>query len=223
MFLGHYAVAFAAKRVAPGTSLGTLFIATQFVDLLWPLFLLLGLEHVRINPGDTVVTPLEFYDYPLTHSLAGALAWSVLLGGIYYGFRRNLKVSLIVGGLVASHWLLDLVVHRPDLPIGPGGGRALGLGLWNSLPGTLLVEFGLFAAGIAVYLSSTRAQGRAGVIGFWLLAALLPAIYVMNLLAPPPGEAAIGIAGNALWLFVIWAYWLDRHRPETVAPHLPPM
>src|SRR3989339_132004 len=121
MFIGHYAVALAAKKGAPKVSLGTLFIAAQLVDLLWPLFLLLGLEHVRIDPGNTAFTPLDFYDYPITHSLVGAVGWSMLLGGVYYGFRRERKSAVVIGLVVFSHWILDLITHRPDLPLGLGG------------------------------------------------------------------------------------------------------
>jgi hypothetical protein len=206
MFIGHYAVALGAKKAAPKISLGTLFLASQLVDLLWPLFVLLGWEHVRISPGITVVTPIDFYDYPLTHSLIGALLWSAALAIAYFGVKRDRRNAIIVGAVVFSHWVLDFLTHRPDLPLGFGG-MYVGLGLWNSIVGTLLVEVGLFVGGILLYVRATKAKDRIGSIGFWALVGLLSLIYVTNLFGPPPPDVSmIAVAGNALWLFVIWAY-----------------
>src|SRR6476646_10437956 len=135
MFIAHFGVALAAKKAAPKTSLGTLILAAQFLDFLWPAFLLLGIEHVRIVPGATTVSPLEFTDYPISHSLLMATVWAVLFGGVYYGLRRNARSALVVGTAVISHWVLDFIVHRPDLQLYPGSEVRVGLGLWNSLPG----------------------------------------------------------------------------------------
>jgi len=213
MFIGHFAVGLGAKKAAPNISLGTMFMAAQFVDLLWPLFLLLGWEHAHINPGNTVVTPLDFYDYPITHSLIGALLWSCAFGGVYYAIRRNTRSALIVGGVVFSHWILDFVTHRPDLSLGLGGNTYFGLGLWNSLVWTLIVEVGMFTIGIVLYLQTTCAKDRIGSIGFWALVGLLGVLYVANLFGPPPPDmSSIAVVGNAAWLFVLWAYWVDRHR-----------
>jgi hypothetical protein len=213
MFIGHYAVALAAKKASPRTSLGTLFLAAQFVDLLWPLFLIAGLEHVKIAPGTTVVTPLDFYDYPYTHSLFGTVTWAVLLGAVYFVVKRDLRPSILVGLCVVSHWFLDLLTHRPDLPLGIVGEARWGLGLWNSLAGTLVVEAGLFAVGVYIYVTTTRARNRIGAIGFWALVSLLAIIYVMSLFGPPPPDVTmIAYAGNVSWLFVVWAYWVDKNR-----------
>lgn len=222
MFIGHFAVSFGAKKAAPAVSLGTLVLAGQLVDLLWPLFLLLGLENVRINPGDTAVTPLDFYNYPFTHSLAGALAWSCVLALLYYAIKRNARNAAVVGILVSSHWILDLLTHRPDLPLWFSGGPLVGLGLWNSVLGTIAVEAGLFAAGIALYLRSTTARDRIGSVGFWSLVGFLVLIYLGNLFGPPPPEvSAIALAGNAGWLLVLWAYWVDKHRIAAQTLKLP--
>lgn len=213
MFIGHFALSFGAKKTVPSASLGTLVLASQLVDLLWPLFLLLGWENVRINPGDTAVTPLDFYDYPFTHSLAAALAWSCGAALLYYAFKRNSRNAVVVGLLVSSHWILDFLTHRPDLPLWFSGGPMVGLGLWNSLPGTVVVEAGLFAAGITLYLRSTTAKDKIGSIGFWALVGFLGLMYLGNLFGPPPPEvSAIAVAGNAMWLIVAWAYWVDKHR-----------
>lgn len=219
MFLGHYAAGLAAKKAAPEVSLGTLFLSAQLVDLLWPLFLLLGLEHVRIDPGNTAVTPLDFYDYPYTHSLLGAIVWSVAAGAVYFAVRRSSRGAGVVGLVVFSHWILDLVTHRPDLPLGIGVVVFFGLGLWDSVVGTVVVEAGIFLLGVVLYHKATRAKDRIGTYGFWGLVVFLSLIYVANLVGPPPPDASvIAIAGNASWLFVIWAYWVDRHRvPQTTS------
>jgi hypothetical protein len=222
MFLGHYAVALGAKKAAPRVSLGTFFLAAQLLDLLWPLFLLLGLEHVRIEPGNTAMNPLDFYDYPYTHSLLGAVVWSALAGAVYLAARRFPRGAWLVAGLVFSHWLLDLVTHRPDLPIGVGTDTFVGLGLWNSVVGTVVVEAGLFGLGIFLYARATRAVDRVGSFGFWGLIVFLAGIYVANIAGPPPpNPSVIAVAGNASWLFVIWAYWVDRHRLPSPARTTP--
>lgn len=213
MFIGHFAVAFAAKRLAPQISLGTLFVAAQFADLLWPTLLLLGWEAVRIAPGTTTVTPLDFVRYPISHSLAANLGWALLLAGIHYVHRRSADAAALIGALVVSHWLLDLLSHRADLPPYPGSSLKVGLGLWNSLPATLLVEGMLFAGGVLLYARRTSARDRVGTLGLWLLVALLLALYIGNIFGPPPpSPEAISWAGHATWLLVLAGYWIDRHR-----------
>lgn len=213
MFLGHFAVSLGAKKPAPTVSLGTLFVAAQFVDLMWPLFLLLGLEHARIDVGNTAVTPLDFYDYPFTHSLAGAILWSCVLGLLYYAVKRNVRNAVIVGAAVSSHWVLDFLTHRPDLPLWFTGGPLFGLGLWNSVIGTVVVEVGIFVLGLFLYLKATTAKDKIGSIGLWSLVGFLGLIYVGNLAGPPPPDVqSVAVAGTAMWLLVLWAYWIDRHR-----------
>ncbi len=213
MFIGHFAVGMGAKAAAPRVSLGTLFLASQFVDLLWPTLLLFGLERVKIVPGITTVTPLDFEHYPITHSLLMAMVWGLLFGLVYWIFQKNKIGAIVLGLCVASHWLLDLLVHRPDLPLIPGGATRLGIGLWNSLPATLIVEGLLFVLGIWLYLRSTTAKNRVGRFAFWGLAAFLSIIYIANLFGPPPPDVpSIAWAGHLQWLFVLWAYWVDRNR-----------
>jgi hypothetical protein len=212
MFIGHHAVAFAAKPITPRVSLGTLFAATIFLDLLWPILILLGIEDVRIAPGITAFTPLDFYKYPVTHSLLAVLGWSVAAAIAYRLFRKSTRDAVIVGLAVLSHWVVDFIAHRPDLPLWPGGPK-VGLGLWNSIPGTIAVEVAMFIAGLALYLRATRARDRAGSISLWSLVVFLAVVYVVNLTSPPPPTArAIGFAGLAQWLFVPWGVWIDRHR-----------
>ncbi len=213
MFLGHFAIALAAKRATPNTSLGTLFAAAQLVDLLWPMFLLLGMEHVAIVPGITTVTPLDFWDYPITHSLVGSIGWAVLFGVGVYLRTKNRSSALVVGSVVASHWFLDLLMHQPDLPLTTNTSAKLGFGMWNNLPLTFLCEFGLFFLGVAIYMRTTTAIDNIGRWGLLTLLGSLGAIYLASVFGPPPPNAqSIAIAGNATWLFVAWAWWTDRHR-----------
>src|SRR5205085_9114536 len=133
MFIGHFGVGFGAKALAPKASLGSLFLAAQFIDLLWPTLLLVGLEQVRIAPGATRVTPLDFVNYPISHSLAAVIGWGVLFAALYRFLRRYPRAALVLGLAVASHWFPDLVVHRPDLTLYPGSMEFFGFGLWNSV------------------------------------------------------------------------------------------
>ncbi len=213
MFIGHFGLGFGLKRAAPAVSLGTLFMAVQFVDLLWPTFLLFGIEHVAIAPGITAVTPLDFIDYPISHSLLMMAVWGLLFGGAYWVIKRSRLGAIVCGLAVVSHWFLDWLMHRPDLPLYPGASPLYGLGLWNSLPASLLMEFLVFAVGLAVYLRTTRPVDRKGTIGLWTLAALLVVIQFGNLFgSPPPSVQAIAAAGHAQWLFVAAGYWVDRRR-----------
>ncbi|MBK0402792.1 hypothetical protein I5M27_07325 [Adhaeribacter sp. BT258] len=219
MFIGHFAVGFAAKAKAPQISLGTLFLASQLLDLLWPTFLLLGWEHVKIAPGITEVIPLDFTHYPISHSLLAVLGWGVLAGLLYWLFKKDRYYALIISLCVVSHWVLDLLVHRPDLPLHPGDSQLVGLGLWNSFAGSLVVEGLLFMAGIYFYAKNTQAKNKAGKWGFWSLVAFLVLIHAGNLFGPVPTEVTeIAWVGQLQWLLVIWAYWLDRNRSNVSAP-----
>jgi hypothetical protein len=217
MFLGHFGVAMVAKRAAPSASLGTLVLAAQLADGLWPIFLLLGIEQVRIVPGITRVTPLDFVSYPWSHSLVADALWAALLAVIYGLWRRNWRVAGWIAALVLSHWVLDALSHRPDVPLWPGGPK-VGAGLWNSLPLTIVAEFVLFIGGACLYLRTTRARDRLGTVLFALFVLALAALYVASLVGPPPPDVRV-LAYSALagWLFVAWGYWIDRHRVPAMA------
>jgi hypothetical protein len=213
MFIGHFAVGFGAKSVAPEVSLGWLFLAAQFLDLLWPTLLLLGVEQVSIVPGATVVTPLVFDHYPVSHSLAAVIGWATLVGGIHFVLNRKRTAALVLGILVLSHWALDAIVHQPDLPLYPGSAAVVGLNAWSSLPLTLAIEGSLFALGLWLYARATSAADAIGLWGFVGLVVFLVAVYAGNLFgAPPPSSNAIAWVGQLQWLFVIWGYWIDKHR-----------
>jgi hypothetical protein len=220
MFIGHFGLAFASKRIAPRLSLGTAFLAAQFIDLLWPTLLLLGMETVRIAPGATVVTPFVFEHYPISHSLVAVLGWAALLGGAVGAMRGSARLGAVVASLVLSHWLLDAIVHVPDLPLAPGFDTLVGFGLWNSLPATLAIEVPLFAIGVWLYASCTRAVDRTGRFALIGLVAFLAVMYVGNLFGPPPSQVRdIAWFGHAQWLLVLWGYWVDAHRrAATQAP-----
>lgn len=211
MFIGHFGVGFAAKSVDKKISLGTLFLASQFIDLLWPILLLLGLESVKIEPGNTAVTPLNFISYPISHSMIGVIFWGILFGVIYYVIKKNLRGSILLGVLVFSHWLLDLLTHRPDLQLFPWSDYKVGFSLWNSFTGTLILEGLIFVLGVFVFYTVSKVQSKSKQILFWSLVIFLAAVYVMNLVGPPPpSEQPIAIVGLSQWLLVAWAYWIDR-------------
>jgi hypothetical protein len=212
MFLGHYGVAFAAKRLAPRASLGTLSFAAQFLDELWPVLLLLGFERARIAPGLMSANAIDFVSYPISHSLLGALAWAAMIGAGYVAITRDRRSAWIVAACVLSHWLLDVPMHRPDLPIWPGG-PMVGLGIWQSIPLTIAVDGSVFLMGLVLYLRDTRAADRIGTWALWCMVAVLVLIFVSGIWSPPPSsERALALSALGLWLFVPWSAWIDRHR-----------
>jgi hypothetical protein len=213
MFVGHVALSLAAKRATPRTSLAVLVAAAQFADLLWPILLLLGVEHVRIAPGDTAFTPLDFVSYPWSHSLLLLIGWGLVFALACRAAVNRGRAFGIIAGLVVSHWILDAVTHRPDLPLYPGGGPKIGLGLWNSVPTTLVLELAMFGAGLWIYLQTTRALDAAGRWGLAVLVGLLLLAYIANLFVVPPSVPALAmtaIIGAALIIVLTW--WADRHR-----------
>ena len=214
MFLGHFALAFGAKRVAPMISLGTLFLACQFADLLWPTLVLLGVEVVEVDPGNTLMTPLNFVSYPYSHSFVALIAWAALFALAYRAIRGSHPVAIAtIAALVFSHYVLDVITHRPDMPITLTGPRRLGFGLWN-YPGTeLAIESLMFILGTTIYVSATRARDRIGRAGVYALIVVLVAVFFAALYGPPPpNSTTVAIGGHLGWLFVLWAYWVDRHR-----------
>ena len=217
------AVGLAAKRAAPRVSLATWFMAVQLVDLIWPVMLLAGLEHVRISPGITAFTPLDFYDYPITHSLVGGLVWATLFSGVWIlgpgraspAAAPRAGTAILLAGGVLSHWVLDVISHRPDVPVFPHG-PYLGLGLWNSIPATLAVELTLFVAGLWIYLQSGGAGARR--VSFWLLIAFLVVAYFGAAFGPPPPDVrTLALSALGAWLLVPWARWADRKATNTPA------
>jgi hypothetical protein len=213
MFIGHFALGFAAKRAVPHLSLATLFVAVQFADMLWPVLVALGIEEVRIVPGITAMTPLDFVSYPYSHSLLFLAGWGVALAAAYRLFAGNGRTFPVLIALVVSHWVLDFVAHRPDMPLYPGGER-YGLSLWSSVPATLALEIVMYAVGIWIYTRATRARDAIGRWGLAGMVILLGVLYVSAAFGPPPPSVtalwSTMILGSALGTLLSW--WVDRHR-----------
>jgi hypothetical protein len=212
MFIGHYGLALATKRAAPRVSLGTLIAAAQLADLIWPVLLLLGLERVRIIPNPNPLLTLSFDSYPWTHSLLMSVVWGLIAGGAYAAIRGNRNGGVVVGLLVVSHWVLDWITHVSDLPLYPGGPR-VGLGLWRSMYGTMIVEVAILVIGVALYVGKTRPIDRRGRWGLWGFVATLAMLFVANVYAPPPATVpALAWGALAGWLIPLFGWWVDRHR-----------
>jgi len=212
MVIGHFGFGLGAKKYAPKLSLGTLFLAVQFADILWPILLLLNIEHVGLRP-DNPKFPFDFTDYPFTHSLLMAAIEGLLFAGVYWMLKKDLRTALVLGICVLSHWVLDLVVHAPDLPLYPGNSPKVGLGLWNWPWLTALVEGVLFVIGFTFYYTTTRAKRPAGKWGLWLLVVLLVIGHVAGLCSPLPDSVrAVGWAAQLQWIYILLAYWVDHNR-----------
>jgi len=219
MFIGHFAMGFGAKKFAPQVSLGVLFLACQLADLIWPNLVLLGIEKFSIEPGATALTPLNFQHYPYSHSLLALLVWAVLFAVLYTALRRaGKRAAIVIGLLVLSHWLLDVLSHRPDMPVTLSDANRIGLGLWNHPVPAIAVELLLFATGVWLYAAGTRALNRKGSIGLWALVVFLLLVYAANVLGPPPPSVnAVAWSAEAMWLLVAWGFWVDHNRAAGAA------
>ena len=214
MGIGHLAVGFAAKWAVPRVPLSLLLFAAVFVDALWGFFVLTGLEHARLEPGATAAMPFDLYDYPISHSLLGGILWALVFGGIFFAAKRYRAGAVMLGVVVLSHWVLDVVSHRPDMPVFLKG-PYLGLGLWNSVPLSIVVEEAMLAAGVFLYLRATRGGA---VWGLAALVALLAVMGVAGYLAPPPPSVTPLAVSNLVLSIVLLpvAFAIDRRR--TAAP-----
>jgi hypothetical protein len=219
MFLGHFAVGFALKKAEPRLSLGTLIAGAMAMDIVFAVLLLFGVEHVRISPGATVVSPFEFYDYPYSHSAVGAF----VMAGLAFLLTRawplkdsafRSRASLVLAVAVFSHFVLDIVAHTPDMPLAGNDSTKLGFSLWNSMPGTLAVEFGLLVIGVLLYLATTRSTSAVGKYGVAVIVLLLTLLFAGGLMGPPPPNsvslATFILVG--LLIFIGLSHWVDRHR-----------
>ena len=213
MFIGHFALGFALKRAAPRANLGWLIASVSFLDLVWPIFVLTEIERVEVDQGNTVFTPLDFVFYPYSHSLAAALIWSGLFAAVYLVFSKYKTGSVVMAVGVLSHWILDAIVHRPDLPLYPGSETKMGFGVWDSFPATLFIEIVMFGVGVWLYSASTKAADRIGKYAYFAFVIFLILVYFANAFAPPPPNAtAVAIVATLAWLFPFWAAWFDKHR-----------
>ena len=208
MFIGHYALALSAKKIDSLPSLAVMFIAVQLLDLLWPIFVLTGIETFEIEVGNTVLTPLNFTSYPYSHSLFMAIIWAVFFAIIYFIFTRNKKSSVLLGSLVLSHWILDFIAHRPDLPLSPFSNFKVGLSLWNMPVIEIILELGIFLTGVYLYIRTIKTKRK---FAFWSLILIFLIIYFMNTFGPPPPSIkAVAWSANLMWIFVLWAWWVEK-------------
>lgn len=226
MFVGHIAVGFAAKRAAPKTSLGTLVLAAVLLDVLVWMFVVGGLEHITVRPGITATNALDLYDYPFSHSLLMSVVWGALMAGAYYTIRRYSRGALLILAAVVSHWVLDFVSHRPDIPLAPGLHRYYGLGLYNSRPAMLLVEGLLWLGGIVLYERATRSRKRAGLWSLYVGVLILTWLWIGSLsgAAPQVSMVKMGIIDVIFLAIVVsWAYFVDKLRVATGQSSEPPL
>jgi membrane-bound metal-dependent hydrolase YbcI (DUF457 family) len=213
MFIGHFGIAFAGKKINRTPSLGTMFIAVQWLDLVWPVLVLLGVEKVNIEQGNTVFTPLNFVSYPWSHSLLMAIVWGILFALFYYWRTKNSGASLLLFFLVCSHWILDWITHRPDLQLTPFSELRTGLGLWNNKWATLVIEILLFLVCVLLYVNTTKAKNKTGTWALVAFVVFLLTFYLMSAFGPPPEKVEmIAWVDLSQWLLVAWGYWIDKNR-----------
>lgn len=212
MFVGHYgpALALAGGRNAPSLAAGC--VAVQLVDYAWSAAVLAGVEKVRVTPGFTALSPLDLYFMPYTHSVVGALAWSIGAALVYLAFTRKGVPAAVLGLCVFSHWILDWVVHKPDLLV--WGDTKVGLGLWDAPAAGVAAEFGVLALGFVAYMTRTAPKNRLGAIAPWAFFAVLCVLAAVNWLGPtPPDGAAVATMALAGYTVVaLLAFGLDRMR-----------
>jgi hypothetical protein len=216
MLAGHFAAAMLVKRVEPKISFGTAVVAAMIPDFLVLIFLIAGLEH--FDPVPNVALNLFIgRDIAYSHSLLMCAVWGALVGGAYFLRRRYARAAWILFGAVLSHWFLDAVSHRPDMPLAPGLHYVIGLGLWNSMPATLVVEGGLWLFAIVVYVRATRPRNRLGVFVFWIVIVLITLSWRSNISAGiDPDPVRAGIGGLVFFsLLAAWAYWMNVLRPTS--------
>jgi len=229
MFVGHYGVALALKKADPKLSLGTLFLAAQFVDILWGLFLILGWEQVRVDPGYTEATPFQFLSYPLSHSLVAGVLWAVVVAAAYYSrptidSSHRRRGAMVLAVAVLSHWFLDALVHLPDLPLAGSDSLKVGLGLWDNIGATHILEFGLLAVGVWIYVGTKTKRHPLRTARLAILIGLLLALNAVSLWRPPPDNmTVIGASAIVMYLGIAWmGYWIDRdppHEPDSETRH----
>jgi membrane-bound metal-dependent hydrolase YbcI (DUF457 family) len=215
MFVGHYGPGLAVRALRPETPLWLLFVAAQLVDIAWALLVLGGIEKLRIDPGITAANPLDLYYMPYTHSLVAAMLWSLAMGIVCRRIFRwpGWSAAAWIGAVVLSHWVLDWLVHRPDLPLYDNTAK-VGLGLWNYLGLSLGLEVLVLAGGLWLYMKKTRPMTTAGRVGPVALAVFMLAIQGSSLVGPyPPSPAVVAVSGLAMYiLFAALGGWIDRQR-----------
>jgi hypothetical protein len=219
MYIAHYAVAFAARSQAPRVPLALLWFGAVWADFLWLLLLLVGVERGAVQPGITVVNALDLQHYPFSHGLLESAGWALLFGGGWFAWKRDRTGALWIGGLVLSHWVLDFLTHRPDLPL-VWGDPKLGLGLWNHRSASLIVEGEIFLILMGLYLATTRGRRWWGHLLFWLFALFCLGTWLPDALglapAPPDIRAVLPMLPLGL-VVMLWVHGIDKGRVPTPA------
>ena len=218
MFIGHFAVGLAGKKLAPGASLAWLWFAAIFADVLWAILLAFGAEEVRIVPGNTAFKPLDFVSYPWSHSLLMLVIWGALFAAFWRKVPGGKRIGIVLGALVVSHWFLDWITHRPDMPLWPYGPK-FGLGLWESIRATMAVETVMLAVGTWLYVKATWARDSMGKWAFWIVIVLLFVSYALNSSDPRPPRTVASIWTGAMVATVIMltlGVLIDQHRDPRV-------
>jgi hypothetical protein len=215
MFVGHYSASFLGKAKEGRVPLWLLFLAVQFVDILWAVFVLLGIEKVRIVPGFTAGSPLDLYYMPYTHSLLGAISWSLLAAMLCQTAKRlrGLRTGTVIAAAVFSHWILDLVVHRPDLSL-YGNHFKMGLGLWNYLWPSFLLELLVLWLGAWIYLRAVPDKTR--LLGFVVLLSVIQYVGTFYFPPPPSDRAEATMALLLYFLFASLAGWADARNRRSI-------
>jgi membrane-bound metal-dependent hydrolase YbcI (DUF457 family) len=214
VFVGHLALGLAAKRSVPQVGLGWLIAAVVTADLLWPIFVLAGIETVRIQPGATAFTPFVFESYPWSHSLVMLTIWGLVLALLARLRGIDGKALPLLALLVVSHWLLDYITHAPDMPLWTGDSPRFGLALWNSVPATLLLEGSLWIAALVMYLRARPLEGWGPRLAFWSFVLVCTVMWAAGPWSPPPPDArSLGMFGLIGWITIPWAALADR-RPS---------
>lgn len=215
MFVGHYGPSFAGKTLKKSIPLSVLFVSVQLLDVFWSVLVLLGIEKVRIIPGITRTNPLDLYFMPYTHSLDGAIIWALVAGVVYWLCRRRngWAAAAVVSAAVFSHWILDLIVHRPDLPLYDNTLK-VGFGLWNYPLLALSLELAFLFGGIYLYFRTTEAVTSIGRYGMVVFGLVMACVQVVVFFGPPPAsDRAAAITALALYsVFAAAAYWLEKKR-----------
>ncbi len=216
MFVGHYAASLILKRVEKKASLGLLFLAVQLVDVVFFPLVLLGIERLNIVENFTQSTHFELEYMPYTHSLLASFLWAGFIYGVYRIIPpRNKSVALVIGIAVLSHWILDLVVHTPDLPLWSDASTKLGFGLWNNAIATYALEAALLTVGLWIYLRSTTAFTAIGKYGMGIFVVILLLVNAFNVFGPLLNDSKVALAISSLSLYFLFAgaaHWLDGKR-----------
>jgi LexA-binding, inner membrane-associated putative hydrolase len=214
MLVGHFAVGLTAKRNAPTVSLGTLVLAAMLADFLWCILMAAGIEHVRFQPGMGAANYMVATNIGISHSLLMDVLWAAALAAAYFAIRRNRRAAWVIFAAVISHWVLDWISHRPDMPLAPGVHEFFGLGLWTSVPASVIVEGGFWLFAVVLYARSTQPKGRSGIYAYWIVVVLLTLIWYNNVAGPPPPDPHAAPYASFVFfsLVVAWAYWMNRVR-----------